>query len=396
MQAYRKCRLLFAESFIEEMHSLKIPKNEQFPILRKLLEKYKDSLNLTISFDTNSACQESFNFLESHGLEVERVIEENFERNLKSKKDQYGDDYRADWDVLIYGTSNYPEKLHEWLEPELFIWISGPGKELLEQRIFAIVGSRSATAYGLKVAGDLAELLSAYEVGIMSGFAKGIDATAQRAALSVGGKVLGVQAGGLLNPYPRTSLDLFEKCSEKGLILAIFPPQEQIKRWHFPRRNQLIAALADEVFVLEGKRYSGSLITAHAALDMGKEIWALPGPIYKSQSLACNALIADGARPLYDFSELHYYLKQQGLLSNPGYRVFDAEIKVAQIEHRGDLIAVLNAIGEGKKELVELAAYLTIDRIDLRKLLAYALSEGLVFSDFGLFSLTAKGLSVIY
>jgi DNA processing protein len=160
----------------------------------------------------------------------------------------------------------------------------------------AIVGSRRADSYGEEVAGLFARTLAAAGVAVVSGFAHGVDAAAHRGALAAdGGLTVAVLGCGLGVDYPRGHARLADEIAERGALLSEFPCGLAPRSWHFPVRNRIIAALATGTLVVQAAPRSGSLITARQALDLGREVWAVPGRIFDERSLGPNALIRDGA-----------------------------------------------------------------------------------------------------
>jgi DNA processing protein len=159
----------------------------------------------------------------------------------------------------------------------------------------AVVGARRATAYGRRVATALSADLAARGVEIVSGGARGIDTCAHLGALDRNGRTVAVLGSGFRRPYPEENEPLFEQIARAGCVLSEFPLDAGPRPEHFPRRNRLIASLAAAVVVVEAAEKSGSLITARHALDLGREVLAVPGPIHSEQSEGCHRLIRDGA-----------------------------------------------------------------------------------------------------
>ena len=305
-------------------------------------------------------------------------------------------------DVCFFGSTLYPESLYDCARPAPIIWHLGARPDLLaHEDAMAVVGSRSATAYGLRVASDLATLLVQLNLPLISGLAIGIDSAAQWSALKQGGQVMGVMPGGLNHPYPHSSWELYKEVAKTGLLISLFPPVEKVHRWHFPVRNHLIAGLAAETFVIEGAEHSGSLLTAHAALEMGKEIWAVPGSIYQPASRAGNGLIADGANPLYDFAVLEKYLKERyGVSRQMSSSQLQGEAREEKFQislrEQAELKTLLLFLAEENKALSELQERWRTSPEELREMLGYAMATGLVENLGGKFVLTGRGLSVIY
>ena len=159
----------------------------------------------------------------------------------------------------------------------------------------AIVGTRDASPYGLRVAGTLAGPLAARGCWIVSGFALGVDGAAHEAAVQVGGATLAVLGCGIDHDYPVAHEELRERVVRDGGLLSEFPPGVAPRRHHFPRRNRLVAALAQVVVVVEASQRSGSLITARLALEQGREVFAVPGSVFRATQAGCHELLRQGA-----------------------------------------------------------------------------------------------------
>lgn len=189
----------------------------------------------------------------------------------------------------------YPEKLAEIPDKPYALYVKGNLPDARHISV-AVVGARKCSPYGEKYAYDFAEALSRYGIQIISGLAKGIDGIGQRGALMGRGKTFAVLGNGVDICYPRDHIGLYSDILEQGGgILSEFPPKTQPLPFHFPRRNRIISGLSDLVLVMEAKEKSGSLITADMALEQGKDVYALPGPIDSALSLGCNQLIRQGA-----------------------------------------------------------------------------------------------------
>ena len=160
----------------------------------------------------------------------------------------------------------------------------------------AIVGARQATPYGLAVAEELASELAARGVTIVSGFARGIDTAAHRAALDAGGRTLAVLGNGVDVVYPPENRRLAERIETTGALLSQFAPGTPPLPYNFPARNRTLAGLALGVVVVEAAERSGSLITAGFAGDLGREVFAVPGRITSAASGGAHRLIQDGAK----------------------------------------------------------------------------------------------------
>ncbi|MCH2187849.1 DNA-processing protein DprA [Myxococcota bacterium] len=204
--------------------------------------------------------------------------------------------------VLPQNASGYPAALRTIPDPPPVLL--GRGRvELLNRPAVAIVGARAATQYGLNVAFELGEGLARAGLVVVSGLARGIDAAAHRGALKAGGSTLAVMACGPDRVYPPEHADLLAEILEKGTSITEFPLGEKPLPFHFPLRNRIISGLARAVIVVEARPRSGSLITARHALDQGREVLAVPGPITTPLSQGPNTLIRDGAHPLLEIRD---------------------------------------------------------------------------------------------
>jgi DNA processing protein len=168
-----------------------------------------------------------------------------------------------------------------------------------------VVGARRATAYGLGVAEELARMLARAGIVIVSGLANGIDARAHAGALEGGGVTVAVLGGGADVPYPRRQARLYDRILARGgVVLSELPPGTPSFRWCFPARNRIMAALAGMTVVVEAAERSGSLITAGMALDLGRTVGAVPGPVNAWMSTGTNQLLVDGAAPIRDAQDV--------------------------------------------------------------------------------------------
>jgi len=194
------------------------------------------------------------------------------------------------------GFQEYPtlEELHD---PPNLLFTIGNG-DLLRRPAVAIVGARRATEAGRRIAAHVAAGLARAGVVVVSGMALGIDAAAHRGALSVSGPTVAVLASGADRASPRTNLRLYQDICRTGAVVSEFWPGAPALPHCFPKRNRIIAALTRAVVVVEAGDRSGALITVDHALDLGREVFAVPGPLESAQSRGTNALIRDGARIL--------------------------------------------------------------------------------------------------
>ncbi|WP_413381651.1 DNA-processing protein DprA [Alkalihalobacillus sp. 1P02AB] len=198
---------------------------------------------------------------------------------------------------------DYPLLLKEIYDPPLVLYTIGK-KELLKRKMIAAVGTRQPTQLGKRSVALLLPPLIEQNWTIISGLAKGIDAIAHQATIKAGGKTIAVLGSGFFHPYPKENLSLYEYIKKEQLVISEYPPYCPPKRWQFPARNRIISGLSYGVIVVEAKEKSGSLITADQALEQGREVFAVPGPIYESQSLGTNYLIQQGAKLVVNANDI--------------------------------------------------------------------------------------------
>ena len=162
-------------------------------------------------------------------------------------------------------------------------------------RMVTIVGSRRASSYGRELATGLGRDLASATLTVVSGMAIGIDSCAHRGALEAEGLTVAVLGCGVDIPYPPRHLRLYEEIVERGLVIAELPPGVTARRWTFPARNRIMAALSRMTVVVEARERSGSLITAEMANDLNREVGAVPGRVGSSPAAGTNALLREGA-----------------------------------------------------------------------------------------------------
>jgi len=197
--------------------------------------------------------------------------------------------------VITLADEIYPRALLETADPPALLYAIGR-TELLRAPALAIVGSRNATAQGERNAESFARALSEAGLTIVSGLALGIDAAAHRGGLAGPGSTIGVLGTGIDVRYPRRNAELAAQIASRGLLLSELALGTAPLAHNFPRRNRLISGLAQGCLVVEAAVASGSLITARAAADQGREVFAVPGSIHSPLSRGCHALIKSGAK----------------------------------------------------------------------------------------------------
>ena len=195
--------------------------------------------------------------------------------------------------LMTIKDADYPAALQQIATPPKVLYIKGNLPAL--ERSIGIVGSRRASAYGVKAAGDFAADLAAAGLVIVSGGAKGIDSAAHRGALQADGTTVAVLGCGIDVVYPRENAALFAEIAAHGAVITEFAPGTEPLANNFPSRNRIINGLAQGILVVEAAKKSGAMITADFAADEGREVYCIPGSIYLPNSIGCHSLIKAGA-----------------------------------------------------------------------------------------------------
>jgi DNA processing protein len=206
-------------------------------------------------------------------------------------------------EVLLPDDSRFPDRLQQIPYPPAFLFLKGT---LLPQDdlALALVGTRSASYYGLKTCRRLAGALAARGLTVVSGLARGIDTAAHQGALENSGRTLAVLGCGLDVVYPPENQKLYEQIPKQGALLSEFPLGAPPEAKNFPIRNRLISGLSLGVVVVEAGLRSGTSITVRYALDQGREVFAVPGPIDSPTSLGPHRLIQDGAKLVQEVEDI--------------------------------------------------------------------------------------------
>ena len=236
---------------------------------------------------------------------------------LHSQKSNY---YKQDLDWLNAAPNNhiilsihpeYPSLLKQIYTPPPILYASGNIELLQHPSPLAVVGGRKSSSLGKSLAFDLSSKLAAQGVSIVSGLARGIDKHSHQGTLSVeGGVTIAVLANGLDTIYPSEHHSLAQEIVSMGLLISEFPPGVKPLPQHFPRRNRIISGLCHGTIVIEAAAKSGSLITAQYALEQGREVFAIPGPINNPLNCGCHHLIQQGAKLTTSIEDIFSELPQ--------------------------------------------------------------------------------------
>lgn len=211
--------------------------------------------------------------------------------------------------IVTWDCDEYPVALREIYDPPFLLYVRG---EMLPRDAFAVgvVGSRRTTHYGTSCAKKLSFQLAGAGFTIISGLARGIDTVAHEAALACpSGRTIAVLGSGVGNVYPPENRELAARISERGAVISEFPVLYVPDRQSFPLRNRIVSGMSQGLLVVEAPGRSGSLITANQALEQGRSVFAVPGPIDRPTSLGCNRLIQSGAKLVCDGSDILEELK---------------------------------------------------------------------------------------
>ncbi|MEI6580546.1 MAG: DNA-processing protein DprA [bacterium] len=196
----------------------------------------------------------------------------------------------------------FPKALLEIPQPPETLWIIGDLPNPKEKLIYlSVVGSRKYTSYGREICEKIIEGLKGYPVVIVSGFAMGIDTIAHKKAMQVGLKTMVFPGSGLSDEamYPKTNIQLIkEVIKNNGCLLSEFEPDFKATQWSFPMRNRLMAGISKAVLIIEGEERSGTMITARLATEYNRDVLAVPGSVFSSNSKGTNKLIRQGATPI--------------------------------------------------------------------------------------------------
>jgi DNA processing protein len=251
----------------------------------------------------------------------------------------------------------YPETLHDLGDAPAVIFGRGRAGilgELARDGAVTIVGSRRPSRYGRELATELGAELAAAGFAVVSGMAMGIDAAAQTGALRAGGLTIAVLGCGVDVPYPPRSARLYGGIVERGLVIGELPPGTEPRRWTFPARNRIMAALGAMTVVVEARERSGSLITAEMAQGLDRDVGAVPGLVGSSPATGTNGLIREGAHLIRGAQDV-----LDGLLG-PGIDRRSVAPSVGPALE-GNLVAVLDLIERGSGTADSLARASDLD-----------------------------------
>lgn len=215
-------------------------------------------------------------------------------RSLAAAEKVLADCRRLGLRILTFQDAEYPNRLRNIYDPPLLLYIRGHLPPVDEEPVITVVGTRKCTPYGEASGEKLGYGLAKSGAVVVSGLARGVDAAATRGALRGGGVPICVLGNGLDVIYPPEHRYLYEDVAAAGALVSEYPPGTEPEKSHFPARNRIMAGLALGTVVVEAPPGSGALITAFTALEQGRDLFAVPGPIDAPASVECNHIIRDG------------------------------------------------------------------------------------------------------
>ncbi len=279
--------------------------------------------------------------------------------------------------IYLLEDDDFPESLKTLKEPPLVLYVRG---NFDPQAIkVAIVGTRKITPYGKRCAEKISADLTDAGIIVVSGLARGIDSTAQASAVALKKPTYAVVGTGIGRCYPAENRKLATDILEyDGAIISEFPFDKPPLPFHFPRRNRIIAGLGMFTAVIEGEEKSGALITAKLALEQGKDVFAVPGPIDSLQSGGTNMLIRDGATPLISGQDIIDAIPME----------FQKDIKTSNASKNGKSEVEIKNLSELEKKTLELIASSELSLDDIVNKLNLNVQEASTL----LFNLEVKGI----
>ncbi|MBB5172090.1 DNA-processing protein DprA [Texcoconibacillus texcoconensis] len=205
---------------------------------------------------------------------------------------------------LIFSHRDYPPLLKEIYDPPFVIYVKGNITYLHESKSLAVVGTRDPSERSYRLLSQLIPPLCKEGIMVVSGLALGVDGYAHQLTLQNGGRTIAVLGAGFDHIYPKQHRSLSQGIAQNHLLLSEYPPHTPPAKWRFPERNRIISGLTKATFVVEAKKRSGSLITAYTALEQGRDVYSLPGPIDDPRTEGCHRLIQEGALCIHDANDI--------------------------------------------------------------------------------------------
>ena len=205
---------------------------------------------------------------------------------------------------LPYTHMYYPQSLLELIDPPTVLYVKGNLQLLANTKKVAVIGARNATNYSAVAMDYILPPLIDQQYIIVSGLAKGADTLAHEKTIQYGGHTIAVLGHGFYHMYPRENRYLAKEIATNHILLTEYPPYVKPEKWHFPMRNRIISGLSRALVVTEAAMRSGTLITTEHALEHGKDVFVVPGPITSQLSMGTNKLLQEGAIPIWNGTQI--------------------------------------------------------------------------------------------
>ena len=231
----------------------------------------------------------------SLGFVPKAAIDELLNKDLKKCEALFALYTKNNVKLLSIDMEEYPASLNHLPYPPLLLYCRGRFINLNERLCISVVGSRKVTEYGKSCTKNIAKELAEGGAIIVSGMAFGVDSCAHWAAIDAGMPTVAVVGTGVNMVYPKSHARLMKEIIKTGMVISEYPLNTEAEKHHFPERNRIISALSVATLIVEADIKSGSLITANLSLELGKDVYAVPGSIYSINSKGTNSLIRDGA-----------------------------------------------------------------------------------------------------
>ncbi|WP_107837894.1 DNA-processing protein DprA [Metasolibacillus meyeri] len=235
-------------------------------------------------------------------LQTAQTLQINYNKAVKTSFKAYYE--QCSIHAIPFLSEHYPKSLLQLHDAPTVIYARGRLDLLQQIRKIACIGSRNATNYSTIALQSILPPLIAEQYVIVSGLAKGADTLAHRMTIELGGQTIAVVGHGFAHIYPKENKQLTAKIAEEHLLLTEYPPYMGPKKWHFPMRNRIISGLSCALVVTEAAMKSGTLITTDHALEHGKDVFVVPGPIHSEQSKGTNNLLKEGAIPVWNGQQI--------------------------------------------------------------------------------------------
>ncbi|URZ00731.1 DNA-processing protein DprA [Clostridium felsineum] len=256
----------------------------------ELLKIYKNSDEILYNFKNSD-------IIKKYKFDMEKI---NYIKDMMSKEEI---------EIVFFNDENYPNILKNYDDMPYGLFYKGNIKKLNELTYtVAMVGSRKCTQYGKDVTEIISRDLSLNGIGIISGMARGVDTYAHKTCIENKGYTCAVLGCGANVIYPKENKDLYCQIIRKGCIISQYKPNTKPMPYNFPVRNKIISGLSNLILVTEADVKSGSLITATAALEQGKDVGAVPGSVFSKMSRGTNKLIEDGAHVIKNADDVYEIL----------------------------------------------------------------------------------------